>query len=314
MPSFSVVCYMKESRSIVQRFINYYKKLGADHIQLFVDGSACHVIDLADQTVTITECNQAFWASLQRSRPTGLEEAQHATYMLGYKAAETDWVIIVDSDEFIFGPLEMSRVLAGVPSEIEAVIFPSAEAVWLPHDVDKYTDFSSTGFRTLTKGSGIWLSRFLYSPKLWPGLRKGILSHLGGKQALRTGYNFTEIRCHRSFYGEKIVGTYVGAINPQFANMYLGHFDAIGYTRWKSKWKSRLEGRTIANRMGKRRRAQFEMVRNANAKGEEALKTLYLRSFSLTKFQWFVLRKKGLAFQKDIFADTVVGDAIEKGN
>ena len=313
MTSFSVVTYMRESRSIVERFVAYYRSLGAQHIQIYFDGSIDTIADLSDGTVSIAPCDDAFWAAGPGHRPAGLEVAQAFCFMAGYLAAKTDWVMILDADEFVFGPLSVSEMLEQVPDDIDALILPTAEAVSLPEDKDPFSVFSSTGFRLATEGSGIWIERAVYGWSLSRVLRHGLMGHADGKQILRTGKRFDKIGCHRAFRDGSEHGSYAKTISPDFAGMYVGHYDAIGFERWKDKWSARLDGTTRAEDMSKRRLRQLELARVAFEQGDKALRRLYARCFSLNRFQWHVLKKLGLAFQKDIFAVAPRLDPSDKG-
>lgn len=303
MTSFSVVSYMRESHEIVDRFVRYYLHLGADEVFIFVDGPAGDLAKLATDQVRIISCDDTFWAKENGHKPDTLEDAQSAVFMMGYRAAQTDWVMVVDADEFAFGPLKMNQVLADIPADIDAVVLPTAEAVWMPDDPADLAPFSSTGFRVATKGRGSVLARLIYGPKTAALFRHGLIGHMEGKQILRTGRKFDRIVCHRATRDGVELGTFVGNINPAFSEMYVAHFDAIGFDRWSQKWTRRLEGSTNAVEMGRRRLRQLQAIKSAQETGPAELQAMCRRLYGLTPAQWTALKTLNLAFRHDIFAD-----------
>ena len=59
----------------------------------------------------------------------------------------TPWLLVVDADEFVFADRPLTALLDTVPESVDAISFPTAEAVWGPGD-DPDQPFGSTYFRT----------------------------------------------------------------------------------------------------------------------------------------------------------------------
>lgn len=293
MTTFSVVSYLRETRDVVERFAKYYVGLGATEILIYTDGDAGHLAGISAGGLTITECNAAFWADFPGGKPASLEAAQSAAFMAGYKSAKSDWVLIVDADEFVFGDVAMPDFLVSIPPATDVAILPTAEAVWGPGDPAGFSAFSSSYFRLKIPCCAAALSRVLYG-RTAGFLHDGILGHARGKQLLRAGKTFDAILNHRTIHDGQRLGT-------PLTGLYVGHFDAIGLERWQQKWHWRLSGQTNATNMSKRRKIQMAQVGLARGNGDAALHDLFTKWFSLNRFQWRVLKIAGLAFRRDIF-------------
>src|SRR5207247_1919397 len=71
---------------------------------------------------------------------------QRLVYNRAYASARSDWVLIVDIDEFVFGDGSLSAVLAQASGQYEVVRFGSAEAVFI--DGDRISsDYGAKAFR-----------------------------------------------------------------------------------------------------------------------------------------------------------------------
>lgn len=314
MTSFTVVSYVRESREIIERFVAYYSALGATEILIFTDGDADHLNGIDAPGLSLTECDNYFWNAYPGGRPESLEDAQSTVFMTGYIAATSDWVLIVDADEFAFGNLSLSDFLTRLPATTDVAILPTAEAVWGPSDIKKYENFSSTYFRVKITKCAASLTALLYGKSVARHFGDGLLGHSLGKQLLRTGRQFDSIRCHRSFRDDQKLGEMAAAIDPEFSNMYIAHFDAVGFDRWREKWQSRLDGDTNAAKMRDRRRGQMQLFETTAKQGTPALKTLFRKIFSLSLLQWWILSRLGLAFRKDLFTDKTAHSAKRDQN
>ena len=108
--------------------------------------------------MTLVECDAAFWARACGERPVALEDRQSVIYGLGQRRCRTEWLLVVDADEYVFGDRSIPSFLGAIPDEAESVSLPTAEAVWGPGDpID--APFGSTHFRrgvAAHRGSGGW--------------------------------------------------------------------------------------------------------------------------------------------------------------
>ena len=303
---YSTVSLMREDPEVIARFISYYRGCGAEEIMIFHDGPIPCLAQLDLTGVVLRECDAAFWQGLG-GRPEGLEDRQHAVYQLGLRRCRADWMLVVDADEFVFGDQSLDRFLDWVPDRVASVRLPTAEAVWGPGDnIDK--PFGSTCFRTSWARVRLWklLRRLIYG-KVSPFFRHGVAGHLSGKQFLRTGRSYSLIGNHTAEQDGKAVSVWADSLGPEGQGMYVGHFDAIGYARWKQKWQRRISHDTLANRMAGTRSAQMAAVAAAFQSGEPATRRLFLRLYAVSPLQFRLLSALGYAFRRDVFGDRAWG-------
>ena len=81
-------------------------------------------------------------------------------------------------------------------------------------------------------------------------MQHGLTGHVSGKQFLRRGGTYSWIRNHsaeRDGKGDHAAGA--DASTRRSRGMYVGHYDAIGFARWRQKWRQRIERDTIAANM-----------------------------------------------------------------
>lgn len=297
---FSTVSLMREDPEVVERFASYYLGLGAEAVVIYNDGPADHLAGLIGPKVRIISCDDPFWEGLG-GRPEGLEDRQSAVYQHALARSDTDWILVCDADEFVFGDRSVEQFLDWVPDTVDSVRLRTAEAVWGPGDnVD--LPFGSTWFRTAWTNSQLWrtLRRFVYGQDT-RFFRQGLVGHVAGKQFLRAGRGYDRIGNHYSERDGAIVSVWSHDLGRGGQGMYLGHFDAIGFGRWRRKWEQRISRETIANRMAGTRNAQMGEIAAALAAGEPAARRLFLRLYALSPWQVRVLSTLGYVSQRDIF-------------
>lgn len=139
---------------MVARFVSYYHDLGAEMVLIYHDGPADHLAALNDARTRIIACDDAFWDRMG-GRPPGLEERQAAVFANGTAHCETDWVLLCDGDEFVFGDRPVEQFLDWVPETVDSVRLRTAEAVWGPgDDVDTPSAAPGSGCPGRTSVSG----------------------------------------------------------------------------------------------------------------------------------------------------------------
>ncbi len=144
MASFSTVSLVKETPDVIHRFAEWYRAAGASEVLIYHDGPAAQM-ELGSG-VTQIECDEAFWNDLCGGRPPVLEDRQSAVFAAGLERCGSDWLLVVDADEFVFGNRAIPDFLDNVPGTVDAVSVPTAEAVWGPGDA-LGEPFGSTHFR-----------------------------------------------------------------------------------------------------------------------------------------------------------------------
>jgi phage gp37-like protein len=303
MTAFSTVSLMRESPEIIGRFVRYYLAAGAEEVMVFHDGPA--PFPLENPGMTLVECDAAFWAKACGERPVALEDRQSAVYGLGQRRCRTEWLLVVDADEYVFGDRSIPSFLGTIPEDAESVSLPTAEAVWGPGDqID--APFGSTHFRLEWRRP--WLWRLAWRP-LYGGMgadmRRGLLGHVRGKQFLRADRRYSAIRNHDVLRDGRVLTRPAAEVAPALSGMFLGHFDAISRARWTQKWRQRLTGETVARGMAGGRTRQMSRIGERLGRGEKDARALFRTFYGLSRGQYAVLNGLGFAFQKNIFPDDV---------
>lgn len=275
------------------RFAGHYIADGADEVMLFWDGDDPPELSRIPDLVLVT-CDEDFWHGMG-GRPAGLEARQSAVYGCAMPRCRSEWLLVCDADEFVFGDRPLGAWLDQIPPADDVVRLPVAEAVSGPGD-DPGLMWGSTRFRTVWPRERVWrlLGRPVYG-ELAPFMRRGLAGHIGGKQVLRTGRPYSAIRNLAAERDGKILGRTAKSVSPRLAGQWLGHFDAIDFDRWREKWRRRIERETLAENMSSERSGQMKLVaeRLASGRAEALFATLY----GLTRIQETALRALGGCFR-----------------
>lgn len=287
LPIFSVVAMIRESPEILQLFYEYYISQGASHVTVYFDGE-CPIAqaDLPVQVeiLPVTDADRALIPSGEVRNRAGL---QGILFKREHDRRLAQWLVAVDADELIYTQNRLDRFLADVPGDVEAVQFPTGEAVYIG---DEAADeiFSSTHFRMVP---GRWLSQVLMHTiyrDVKKQFRRSMVGHVSGKQALRTSARVDAINCHfATRNGQRID---VAASQAGDSQAFVAHYDAISINRWFEKHDARLSGAVKSG--GKQRMAQLDALVDARRNGTQT--ALFDKLYRLTRVQEQVLRAAGL--------------------
>ncbi len=301
---------MKEDPAVVAQFIKYYRALGAGHMHIYHDGPTDQLSDLRAEDVTITECDDDFWNS-RGGRPAGIEERQYAVYREGQMACQTEWMLVVDADEFVFGDRPVAQFLDWLPENVDSVRLPTAEAVWGPGD-DINTPYGSSYFRLVWRNDLVWrFTRRLIYGKITPYLRNGLAGHIAGKQFVRTNRRYSRISNHTAERNDKLISVWAASLGHAGSEMYVGHFDAIAYDRWKQKWLRRINGETEVSNLSGTRKSQMRAIAAAFAQGDAASRAIFTELYGLSRSRFRVLTALNCAFRRDIFSPLAWTEGID---
>lgn len=273
-------------RQYLSKFANYYRRLGASRIRIYFDGSIEAESWLSG--IELTQCDDAFWRQANVLRPATVEDRQRFIYNRAYASATSDWVLIVDIDEFVFGKTMLRDVLYRASGRYEVVRFGSAEAVFLNDE----TISNDYGARTFRRPCNRYLATVL--PHLiYPGLGhlfiRGLLGHSRGKQAVRAGIPGIFLDIHDATAEGVPLTEYAASEGP--SPLYLAHYDAISFGQWRQKWDRRLVARDVKE-MGRKRERQLDLYAKEARSGAE--ETLFRRLYCLNYQQFNILRALGL--------------------
>lgn len=184
-PSWAVVATVDEPPALVQAFVAWHLSAGADHIFLYCDRPDDPVQDLLASLpqVTVVLCDAAHWLRVGKSRPRRHQVRQVRNAQDAYTRAQTDWILHIDADEFVWTDAPVSEVLSGCPEQADSLILPVAERVHFP---DAVGDSVLEGaFRRPFHGSPESGRRF-FGPD-YDLTYRGLTGHAQGKAFVRRG-------------------------------------------------------------------------------------------------------------------------------
>lgn len=299
MASFSTVSLVRETPDVVRRFAEFYRAAGADEVIVYVDGPSPELRGLDLPGMVLIEADEAFWTALRGERPPGLEERQSAVAQDALRRCTSDWLLVADADEFVFGDRPIPAFLDAIPDGYDSVAVPTAEAVWGPGDAID-VPFGSSHFRLMWRREKLWkgLGGLVYGP-IARHMQRGLTGHVSGKQFLRTGRAYSWIRNHSAERDGRGITRRAGSIDPALEGVFVGHYDAIGFERWRQKWRQRIEKDTIAANMSANRQAQMRMIADGFAAGDAATRALFRAFYGLSRAQYLGLSALGYAFRRD---------------
>jgi hypothetical protein len=303
MASFSVCAMVWFGPAVIGRFIAHYRALGAGRLHLYHDGPVDHLAGLDLDRVTLVACDAAFWARFPGGRPADMSAAIALCHAEAVRAATTDWIILVDVDEFVTAGAPLAALLDRVPERVEALRVPPLEAVWGPGD-DPGADFGARHFRRPfpPRWPEAALQRLLYGD-LAPYFGRGLLSHKEGKQILRCGRRYDAFGMHAVWRDGRALGVWAAGLAPGLETLELLHYDAIGFAHWAEKWRRRTSGAILTPGMSPRRQAQAARLAALVAAGDEAgLRRLFRRFYGLSRGQALLLSALGCLVRRDPLA------------
>jgi hypothetical protein len=299
MASFSTISLVRETPDVVRRFAEFYYAAGVDEILVYADGPAPELRALEVPGLVVIEADEAFWTDLGGERPPVLEVRQSKVAEHGLRRCRSDWLLVVDADEFVFGDRPIPVFLDAIPEGNDSVAVPTAEAVWGPGDAID-APFGSSHFRLMWRREKLWkgLGGLVYGP-IARHMQRGLTGHTSGKQFLRAGRPYSWIRNHSAERDGQGITRRAGAIDPALEGVFVGHFDAIGLERWRQKWRQRIEKDTIATNMTANRQAQMQMIADGFAAGDAATRALFSAFYGLSRTQYLALSGLGYAFRRE---------------
>jgi hypothetical protein len=273
--TFSVAAMVHEDKETIRIFCDYYLSLGVKEIFLYLDD--CDFLS-DDPRVIVTD-----WTDSQKEKL--LKTKQVEAYKDAFQRATSNWILIIDVDEFLLPGGDLKNFLRAIPEEVNVLRLPTAEAVWGPDDdINKAYDCSY--FRTKIGDGGIGtkiITSLVYGPEFIRYFRKGLAGHTGGKSLLRVGSDVGMIRLHAPWKDGTRQGTWAYSVGLNKA--YIAHFDAISFDRWCKKWKRRLSKKAITLDTAGR-----------NRQSDDLSIARFRKFYSLNKFQVTALRAIGKVF------------------
>lgn len=219
--SYSIVSTMREAADVVAAFVAHHLSLDCDEVFIFLDApdpevesmlsgvSRCHVI----------VCDDDYWRQHNRGRrydrivPRQLFNAEVAR-----KRTRSEWLVHIDSDEFLVNTGRLRKKLAEQPPAVKRVRIRNFER-FFPQGLKSGHIFEGK-FRTRIRGR---LVEGLYGATA-PMMLHGISGYSMGKTA-------TRVRSDQKMY----LHAGYGSEAPELRGVVLLHFDGFTPMHWITK-------------------------------------------------------------------------------
>lgn len=229
MTRWGLVATIKAEAREILEFAAYHIEAGAHRLFLYLDTPcpAAMAPLAAHPKVRISRCDDAYWDRNHGYRPKKhqVRQALNATRAYQKQARDLDWLIHIDVDEFIAGPMPLARVLDAQPADRHALRIRPVEAL-----AGSETHFK----RFLGNAPSTRDVIDLLYPEFGRYLRGGFLSHLQGKVLLRTGLGAVDVKIHNGFLDGEIPA-------PDLQGWDLCHFHSRDWESWLAHFHYRLE-------------------------------------------------------------------------
>ncbi|MGJ8621740.1 MAG: glycosyltransferase family 2 protein [Yoonia sp.] len=229
-PSWAVVATVDEPACVVRAFVAWHLRAGAAHIYLYCDRADDPVItQLAHlPLVTTIACDTDHWQRVGKSRPRRHQVRQRANAQDAYALCQTDWLVHIDADEFLWAGLPIATLLATVDPAADALIVPVAEHVFTP-DAPVKSVFQG-GFRrpylaSVEKGVAVFGEDCALT-------YKGLSGHAHGKAFVRCNRPLA-MSIHRPLPADPAQELTVARADPH--RFTLLHYDAFTPLQWVFK-------------------------------------------------------------------------------
>lgn len=214
----------------ILRFAAYHIDAGAHRLYLYLDDpdSDAFAPLKAHSKIRVQACDTAHWQKLGGNRPQKhqVRQSRNATHAYGRKV-DVDWLIHMDTDEFLVPETDVSAALAALSSETQCARVRPLEQMAGPGNTYKSFIPNSPDRNQIV--------RDIY-PEFGAYIKGGFLSHVAGKLFVRTGLENISLRIHNAFQGD--------IMNPnevEMTDLDLAHAHAKSWEDWIAAYHYRLE-------------------------------------------------------------------------
>ena len=225
------------------RFAAWHLELGAERIHLYLDAAAPQNADFLSQNpaVSVTTCTEEWWQSIGRARPPAHQNRQSIAASQAYRATSGQWLCHLDTDEFLLPDSSVAEWLANAPDDLAVINVAPAELL-APLSAGGPAQFKlSPRFA----GQSSEVRERLY-PTFAPYLRGGYISHLEGKNFVRTGYKSMRIGIHACHFQQnpirnrgRVPGLWLGHAHAPTWDAFKGH---LNFRRTKGSYRPQKSG------------------------------------------------------------------------
>lgn len=283
-PRIGIVVTLRQDLAQTLEFVHYHLRAGIDTVALYFDDPDDPALDVLSgyHGVICIPCTTMHWQEALGGTPEKMAEKIKANFQCGYQllsARGLDWIACIDADELLYARGGLVDCLAGVERDVKVLHVRPLEAVHSPDDPTGRV-FAARYFKTLpASGLRRWPSRFL--AREIDGLtRDGFFGHREGKAFVAGNAGIDVFNHHSPRHSRRHLRRKVSR------EVWLLHFDSLGFDNWREKWHRRIHGSTRAVNLSDHRRGQQDLIAAAFADGTDAaLRRLYRRWFCVTSWQ-----------------------------
>ena len=241
--------------SMLHRFVDNARAMGCHHVHVHHDDPARACPLVADDVTNII-CDTDYWQDQHGERPESIEERQLINATRAWHVSRADWVLSCDLDEHVWHPGDRDSLngwLDSLPADVQTVQVLPIEAIYAVQPVNEDDIFATPFFKSI---HAPWRSKVFWREHGRPAdlvdlQERGFWGHTAGKSFTRTGIpDIVQLPLHE--HATTPDGRSLGHVFARAAR--LRHYDCLPLEAWTRKHVDRIEGRSIAARMGGRRK------------------------------------------------------------
>ncbi len=233
MTTWGVVATIKADAPAILRFAAHHLEQGAHRLYIYLD-APCPQAEAAlraHPNTHVVLCDDAYWQRAKGgARPAMHQPRQTHNATRAYRrAAEVDWLIHMDVDEFLVPDARIAAQLGTLPPGADCA---RARPMELLAGGDPQAE---AAFKTFIP-AGKQRERIVAAlyPTFGEHFKGGFLSHIAGKIFVRTGMDGIKFRIHNAFRrGEEIIET------TEMPGIMLAHFHATDWQSWRAHFAYR---------------------------------------------------------------------------
>lgn len=184
-PRWGLVLLAREPEVLVLAQLCWHLAQGASKIHLYLDDPSDPVAQAAAMLpgVQVTRCDAAFWNAVAGERPALQTRRQTLVATHAYRRTKVDWLIHLDTDEFLWMRRPLAAELAAHSALQGYIALPNFERAFTRPDPEQL--FEGV-FRVPLRGKKP-LPDVLAGQA--PFTSKGVSGHASGKACVRTGFD-----------------------------------------------------------------------------------------------------------------------------
>lgn len=314
--TWSVACTIRAPEHVTNAFLKHYASLNPDRIYLFFDDAEFNTFDstIAPGKIIAFTCDENYWKNVPKIhptknpgvRPSGIEIRQHTNMLYAREIMSSDWLLHVDSDEFLFAKKDVASVLSNYPSHVFSICLKNYEAVYTKA-VEAGEEFSTNFFKTYHPDRDTLLK--YYSEDIIEFSRGGFWGVETGKSFVRKSPDIFKMSVHRPVpFDPNLIA------NAKTNDLELLHFEGQSFELFKEKCYLRSK-KNVAQLMPDRFSKRLEKIDEViDLYGDEGLKELYNKFYVMKEEKLSSAINDGFVEEKHWLKDSVVSHDLLASN